>query len=57
MHVARTGERQGMHTEFWWRNLFENGHLEDRGGYGIINTKMDIKKIGCEGGRQMKLAG
>lgn len=21
----------GMHTQFWWGNVFENGHLEDQG--------------------------
>jgi len=29
-------ERQGMHTEFWWGKLLENGHLKikkDMGGY------------------------
>jgi hypothetical protein len=24
--------RQGMHTEFLWRNIFEDVHLEGRGG-------------------------
>jgi hypothetical protein len=32
--VNKSGERQGMHTEFWWGNLLENGCLEDQGGDG-----------------------
>jgi len=27
-HVARM-VRQGIHTEFWWGNIYENGHLEN----------------------------
>ena len=29
-HVARMG-REEVHTGFWWGNLRERGHLEDRG--------------------------
>jgi len=34
---------QRMHTEFWWRNLLENIHLEDREG--------DKEVTGLNGGK------
>ena len=46
--------RQKMHTEFWWKNLWKNVHLEE--AYWEDNIQMDLKKLGCKDGRWMKLA-
>ena len=43
-HVACMGERE-VHTEFWWRNLRERGHLEDPGVDGRNNIKMDPQEV------------
>jgi hypothetical protein len=40
-HVWGRGE---VHTECWWGNLKERGHLEDP---GIDNIKMDLQELGC----------
>jgi hypothetical protein len=34
-----------VHTGYWWGNLKEGDHLEDLGGDGGINIKMDFKEI------------
>jgi hypothetical protein len=38
------GRRQGMHTDFWWGNIFENGNSEEDG------IKTTLRKTGCEDG-------
>jgi hypothetical protein len=35
---------QGMHTEFWYRNLLENVQLEGREGYGRITLRFVLWK-------------
>jgi hypothetical protein len=42
-HVARMGKRE-MHTGFWWGDLMEGDHLEDRGVDGTIILKWIFKK-------------
>lgn len=32
---------------FWWVNLLENGHLEDRGDGGGDCGKMNLKEVRC----------
>jgi hypothetical protein len=39
--------RQGVNTEFWFTNLFENCHLENHEGYEMV-TLRHFKEIGCE---------
>jgi hypothetical protein len=34
-----------VHTEFWWGNLKEGYHLEDRGIDGMIILKWKFKKL------------
>jgi len=40
-------ERGDAYTGFWWGNLKERDHLEDRGVDGGDNIKMDHQKVGC----------
>ena len=35
-----------MHTGFWWENLRERDHLEDRGFRWEDNIKMDLEDVG-----------
>jgi hypothetical protein len=32
-----------MHIEFWWRNLLDRGHLEDRRRWEVT-IKIDLKE-------------
>jgi hypothetical protein len=43
-----------MRTEFWWVNVLDSGNLEDREADGK-NTKLDLREIGCDEGRRIKL--
>jgi hypothetical protein len=40
-------KKQEMHTAFWWRNLIENGHLEDREEGGRITLRLVLRKKGA----------
>ena len=41
MGKARRGE---VHTEFWWGDLKERGHLEEVGVDGIVMLRWILKK-------------
>jgi hypothetical protein len=38
-------------TEFWWRSLLENLHLEETRRKQMDNIEMDLDKIGREDGK------
>ena len=46
-----------MCTGFWWGNLRERDHLEDPGGGGRINIKMDLQEVDRCGSGQGQVAG
>ena len=49
--------RGEAYTGFWWGNLKERDHLEDSGIDGrIINNKMNLQEVGCEGMDWIELA-
>jgi hypothetical protein len=34
-----------MHTEYWWGNISETGHLEDRERRWDVNIKSDLRVL------------
>ena len=40
------GGRGEVHTGFWWENLRETDHLEDRGFRCEDNIEMDLQDVG-----------
>ena len=46
MHVARWGGRGEVHTGFWWENLRETDHSEDRGFRWEDNINTDLQDRG-----------
>ena len=52
-HVWETGE---VHTGFWWGDMREMGHLEDKRHRCEDNIKMDLHEVRC-GGHGLDLSG
>lgn len=53
-HVARM-ELEWMHPEFWWENLLESGHVQDK-RRRQDNIKVDLREMRCKNGKVMELA-
>jgi len=50
-------ERKGMHAEFWWEILANNGHFEIRKGTLKPNVKMGMHAVIREGSKCLILEG
>jgi hypothetical protein len=49
------GERRGVYRR-GWGNLRKKNHFEDSGVYGRINSKIDLREVGCGGVDWIELA-
>jgi hypothetical protein len=48
-------ELEWMHPEFWWENLLESGHVQDK-RRRQDNIKVDLREMRCKNGKVMELA-
>jgi hypothetical protein len=46
-HVARMGERRGMHIGYWWESQKERDHCEDQDVGGWPTLKWILDRMGA----------